>query len=67
MICMSSCLDSGPLWVHVRANIWKHARAEMDSREQADIDMESQAISARVTKQIVTILGKACDNALKYK
>ena len=39
-----------------------HARADMGSRERADMDLESRAISARVTKQIVTIFSKACDN-----
>ena len=38
-----------------------HARADMGSRERADMDLESRAISARVTKQIVTIFSKACD------
>ena len=42
-----------------------HARADMGSRERADMDLESRAISARVTKQIVTIFSKACDN-IKY-
>ena len=46
-------------------------RVEMDSREGrygckrgpiwADSDLESRAISARVTKHIVTIFNKACD------
>ena len=39
-----------------------HARADMGSRKRADMDLESRAISARVTKQIVTIFSKACDN-----
>ena len=38
-----------------------HARADMGSRKRADMDLESRAISARVTKQIVTIFSKACD------
>ena len=41
-----------------------HARADMGSRERADMDLESRAISARVTKQIVSIFSKACDNAV---
>ena len=41
-----------------------HARADMGSRERDDIDLESRAISARVTKQIVTIFSKACDKYL---
>ena len=36
----------------------------MGSRKRADMDLESRAISARVTKQIVTIFSKACDNTL---
>ena len=35
---------------------------DMGSREWADMDLESRAISALVTKQIVTIYSKACDN-----
>ena len=35
----------------------------MGSRKRADMDLESRAISARVTKQIVTIFSKACDNS----
>ena len=41
-----------------------HARADMGSRERADMDLESRAISARVTKQIVTIFSKACDKPI---
>ena len=40
-----------------------HARVDMGSRERADMNLESQAISARVTKQLVTIFSKACDKA----
>ena len=39
-----------------------HARADMGSRKRAVMNLESRAISARVTKQIVTIFSKACDN-----
>ena len=42
-----------------------HARADIGSRKRADMDLESRAISARVTKQIVTIFSKACDNKFK--
>ena len=38
-----------------------HARADMGSCKRADMDLESRAISARVTKQIVTIFSKVCD------
>ena len=34
----------------------------MGSRKRADMDFESRAISARVTKQIVTIFSNTCDN-----
>ena len=43
-----------------------HARADMGSRKRADMDLESRAISARVTKQIVTIFSKACGNKRYY-
>ena len=36
----------------------------MGSRKRADMHLESRAISARVTKQIVTIFSKACDNTV---
>ena len=36
----------------------------MGSRERAYMDLESQAISARVTKQIVTFFIKACDKRI---
>ena len=39
-----------------------HARDDMGSRKRAVMNLESRAISARVTKQIVTIFSKACDN-----
>ena len=45
-----------------------HARADMDAREGRYgctrgpiMGFESRAISARVTKQIVTIFSKTCD------
>ena len=42
-----------------------HARADMDAREGRIMGFESRAISARVTKQIVTIFSKTCDNYRK--
>ena len=35
-----------------------HVRADMGSRERANMDLESRVISARVTKQTVTVLVK---------
>ena len=43
-----------------------HARAEIGSRERADMDFESRAISAQVTKQIVTIFSKACNKCIYH-
>ena len=56
---------SGPLWVHVRA-VMDHARADMGSRERAFMSLESRAISARVTKLIVTIYSKTCNNVVLW-
>ena len=44
-----------------------HARTDISSRERADMDLESRAKSARVTKQIVTIFSKACDNGFSQR
>ena len=38
-----------------------HVRADMGSRERAGMNLESQAVSAWVTKQSVTISSKTCD------
>ena len=41
--------------------IWVHVRADMGSCGQAVIGLES-AVSARVTKDFVTIFSKTCNN-----
>ena len=39
-----------------------HAKADMGSHEQADMGLLSRAVSARVTKHVVTIFSKTCNN-----
>ena len=45
---MTACFDSWPIWVPARAGI----------------SFESRVISARVTKQIYTIISKICDQRI---
>ena len=55
----------GPIWVRAKTDM-DHARADMGSRERADMAFASRAISARVTKQTVTIYSKTCDKCIYH-
>ena len=45
----------------MRGLIFVHVRADMGSLERAVMGFESRAVSARVTKHIVTIFSKTCN------
>ena len=51
---------------HFHAAARVHARDEMGPLERVVTGLESQAVSARVTKQRITVSNRTCDNIVYF-